>query len=300
MAKSAWSHVDANKRKTWVLMIGFSFFVIVLAYIFSLALGFEGYGAVGLVGIVLIISGVINLTSYYWSDKIVVGLAGAKEVSEKDNRPLYRLVENLCIASGLPKPRIYVIDDPSPNAFATGRDPNHSVIAFTTGLLQKLDKLELEGVVAHELSHIGNYDTRLMSVVVILVGLVALLANIFIRSLWFGGGRRRQGGAYLLIIGLAAAIIAPIAANLIKLSVSRRREFLADSSGAVLTRNPDSLAEALIKISQDPNTLKRANNATAHLYIENPFKGERSKSWFTNLFNTHPPTVERVKALRSN
>ncbi len=298
MAKSAWSQVDTNKRKTWFLMIGFSLFVIVLAYVFTLALGFEGYGAFGLVGVILIISGVINFASYYWSDKIVTGLAGAKEISEKDNKDLYRLVENLCIASGLPKPKIYIINDPAPNAFATGRDPKHSVVAFTTGLLERLDKLELEGVVAHELSHIGNYDTRLMSVVVILVGLVVLLADIFIRALWFGGGRRREGGGYLIILGIIAAIIAPIGANLIKLSVSRRREYLADSSGAILTRNPDSLADALIKISKDPNTLKRASNATAHLYIENPFKGEKSKSWLTGLFVTHPPTEARVKALR--
>lgn len=300
MAGSTWSQVDSNKRKTWVLMFGFSFFIVVVSYIFSLAFGFQGMGALGFVGIILIISGIINLASYYWSDKVVIGLSGAKEIHEKDNKELYRLVENLCIASGLPQPRIYIIDDLAPNAFATGRDPKHAVVAFTTGLLQNLDKLELEGVVAHELSHVKNYDTRLMSVVVVLVGLVALLANIFIRSLWFGGGRgsRKSGGGYMIIIGIAAAILAPIAANLIKLAVSRQREFLADSSGAVLTRNPNSLADALVKIARDPNELKHANNATAHMYIENPFKGERSKNWLTSLFMTHPKTEDRVKALK--
>ncbi len=299
MAASAWGQIDSNKRKTWFLMFGFSIFIVVVAYIFSLAFGFEGVGALGFVGVILIISGLINLGSYYWSDKIVIGLSGGKLVTEDENKELYRLVENLCIASGLPKPKIYMIDDPAPNAFATGRDPNHAVVAFTTGILQRLDKLELEGVVAHELSHIKNYDTRLMSVVVVLVGLVALLADIFIRSLWFGGGnRRKEGGAIFLVLGIAAAILAPIAANLIKLAISRRREFLADSSSAIITRNPDGLAEALAKIASDNNTLKHANNATAHLYIINPFKGEKAKSWFTRLFSTHPPMQERVNALR--
>jgi heat shock protein HtpX len=298
MASSAWSQIDSNRRKTWLLMFGFSAFIVAVAYIFSLAFGFEGPGALGFVGVILIISGLINLGSYYWSDKIVIGLSGGKLVTEDENKELYRLVENLCIASGLPKPKIYIIDDPAPNAFATGRDPNHAVVAFTTGILQRLDKLELEGVVAHELSHVKNYDTRLMSVVVVLVGLVALLADIFIRSLWFGGGRRKEGGAVFLVLGIAAAIIAPVAANLIKLAISRRREFLADSSGAVITRNPDGLATALAKISSDNNTLKHANNATAHLYIINPFKGEKAKSWFTGLFSTHPPMQERIEALR--
>lgn len=298
MADSAWSRVDTNKRKTWFLMFGFSVFIILLAYILTFALGFEGPGALGFVGVILIISGVINLASYYWSDKVVIRMSGAKEVTEKDNKELYRLVENLCIAGGLPKPKIYLIDDPALNAFATGRDPNHAIVAFTTGILQRLNKLELEGVVAHELSHIKNYDTRLMSVVVILVGLVALLANIFIRSLWFGGGRRKGGGGAFLIVSLLAAIIAPIAANLIKLAVSRQREFLADSSGSILTRNPSSLADALQKIANDPNELRSANNATAHLYIENPFKGEKAKSWFTGMFSTHPSTDARVKVLR--
>lgn len=298
MAGSAWSQIDSNKRKTWLLMLGFTLFIVVVSYVFSLAFGFKGIGSLGFVGVFLIISGLINLGSYYWSDKIVIKLAGAKEITQKDNKELYRLVENLCIASGLPKPKIYIIDDPAPNAFATGRDPKHSAIAFTTGLLKRLDKLELEGVVAHELSHVKNLDTRLMSVVVVLVGLIALLANIFIRSLWFGGNRNRRGGGIFLIMGIVAAIIAPIAANLIKLAISRRREFLADSSGALLTRHPDGLASALVKISQDKSTLNRANNATAHLYIINPFKGEKARNRLTRLFSTHPPMTDRVRILR--
>ena len=299
MADSAWSKVDSNKRKTWCLMFGFSIFIIVFSYIITFALGFEGPGALGFVGVILVVSGLINLASYYWSDKVVIRMAEAREITEKDNKELYRLVENPCIAGGLPRPKIYLIDDPAPNAFATGRDPNHAVLAFTTGILQKLNKLELEGVVAHELSHVKNYDTRLMSVVVILVGLVVLLANIFIRSLWFGGGTRNKGGGAFIIIGLLAAVIAPIAANLIKLAVSRQREFLADSPSSILTRNPNSLADAFRKIASDPHELKRANNATVHLYIENPFKGEKAKSRFTGMFSTHPSMEDRVKALRS-
>jgi heat shock protein HtpX len=280
-------------------MVGFSIFIVVVAYVLVFALGYEGPGALGFVGIFLIISGLVNLGSYYWSDKFVLGLAGAKEIKKEDNPLLFRTVENLTIASGGPVPKIYVIDDPAPNAFATGRNPEHAVVAFTTGLLEKLEKLELEGVVAHELSHIRNYDTRLMSIVVILVGTIALLADIFFRSLWWGGGNRRdKGGGVFLLIGIVVAILAPLAAQLIKLAVSRRREFLADASGALLTRHPDGLASALTKISQDQNTLRRANNATAHLYIESPFRGKKAKSWFVNLFSTHPSLEDRVRALR--
>jgi len=208
----------------------------------------------------------------------------------------------LSIASGNPLPKIFVIDDPAPNAFATGRDPSHAAIAFTTGLLQKLERLELEGVAAHEISHVRNYDTRLMSVVIILIGMVIFLVDIFFRSLWWGGlgkNRREGGGSLFLIAGIVVAVLAPVLAQLVKLAISRRREFLADSSGALLTRHPDGLASALLKIDQDKNILKSASNATAHLYIENPFKGEQSKSWFIKLFSTHPPLDERIKALRA-
>lgn len=296
-----YNQIDANRRKTILLMVGFSIFIIAISYILVFALGFEGPGALGFVGIVLIISGFINLGSYYWSDKLVLRMTGAKPIEKKDNPELYRVVDNLTIASGVPVPKIYVVDDAAPNAFATGRDPKHAAIAFTTGLLNRLEKLELEGVVAHELSHVRNYDTRLMSIVVILVGTVALLADIFFRSLWFGGGRsRRSGGALILILGVVVAILAPIAAQLIKFSISRRREFLADSSGALLTRNPESLASALLKIDSDTTPARNASAANAHMFIINPFKGKQAKSWFVRLFRTHPPVEERVKVLRSS
>jgi heat shock protein HtpX len=299
---TVYNQIDSNRRKTFILMLGFSIFIVIVAYILVLALGYEGPGALGFVGIILIISGFINLGSYYWSDKLVLGMSGAKPIQKQDNPDLYRTVENLTIATGMPMPKIYIIDDPAPNAFATGRDPNHAVVAFTTGILNRLERLELEGVVAHELSHVRNYDTRLMSIVVILVGTVALLADIFFRSLWWGGGSRdrKGGGGLLLIVGVVVAILAPVSAQLIKLAVSRRREFLADSSGALITRNPEGLASALQKISNDSTPPKHASTANAHLFIINPFKGKQAKSWFTNLFRTHPPIEDRVKALRSS
>ena len=300
MVATTYNQIDANRRRTLLLMVGFSFFIVVVAYILVRALGYQGVGALSFVGIFLVVSGLINLASYYWSDKLVLGLAGAKEIQKKDNPEVYRAVENLCIADGLPTPKVYIIDDPAPNAFATGRDPKHSVIAVTTGLLNRLEKLELEGVIAHELSHVKNYDTRLMSIVVVLVGLLAVLADFFFRSMWWGrsADNRNSGGAIFLVLGIVAAVFAPIAANLIKLAVSRRREFLADSSGALLTRYPEGLASALVKISADPNTLKGANTATAHLYISNPFKGKQSTNWLVKLFSTHPPVEERVAALK--
>lgn len=284
------------------MMVAFSIFIIGVAYVLVVALGYEGPGALGFVGIILIISGFVNLGSYYWSDKLVLGMSGAKPIDKESNRDLYRIVENLTIASGTPMPKIYVIEDSAPNAFATGRDPKHAAIAFTTGILNRLEKLELEGVAAHELSHVRNYDTRLMSIVVILLGTVALLADIFFRSLWWGGGNRdrRGGGALIILVGVLVAILAPIAAQLIKFSVSRRREFLADSSGALLTRNPEGLATALLKISSDATPSQHASAANAHLFIINPFKGKQAKSWLANLFRTHPPVEERVKALRSS
>ena len=298
-----YNQIDANRRKTFLLMVGFSIFIIAVTYILVFALGYEGGGALGFAGIFLIISGFINFGSYYWSDKLVLGISGAKQIGKDDNPDLYRVVENLTIATGTPMPKIYVVDDPAPNAFATGRDPNHAAIAFTTGLLQKLEKLELEGVAAHELSHVRNYDTRLMSIVVVLVGMIALLTDIFFRSLWWGGqrgGDKGGGNAFRLIAGVMVAILAPIAAQIIKLAISRKREFLADSSGALITRNPESLASALLKISSDATPARRATAANAHLFITSPFKGKQGSSWFTNLFMTHPPVEERVEALRSS
>jgi heat shock protein HtpX len=305
---TAYNQVASNKFKTVLIMALFTVFVIFVTYIFTTALGLTQSEAIGFTTVFLVVALVMNFASFYFSDSIILAISGARKVEKKDNPELYRLVENLCLASGLPLPKIYIIDDTAPNAFATGRDPKHSAVAFTTGILQKLDRLELEGVVAHELSHIGNYDIRVMAVVTILVGLVALLADMFFRMMWWGGGRRdsnsdNKGGAagILIIVAIVLAILSPVIAQLIQLAISRRREFLADASGALLTRNPDSLATALLKISADKEPLEVANKGTAHLYIENPFK-DRQKGgvgWFAGLFNTHPSVEERVKALRS-
>jgi len=284
-------------------MLLFAFFITFIVFIFTNALGFRGPSALGFSGIALIIAGIMNFFSYYTSDKLVMAISGAKQIQKKDNPDLFRTVENLCIASGLPMPKIYIIDDTAPNAFATGRDPKHAAIAFTGGIVSKLSKLELEGVTAHELSHVGNYDTRLMTIVAILVGTVALAADFFLRISFYSRGDRdndRGGNAIFLALGLVMAILAPVIAMLIQLAISRKREFLADASGALLTRNPDSLADALLKISKDKEPLEAANKATAHLYIANPLKNQKNAiGLFANLFNTHPPIEERVKALHA-
>src|SRR3989338_8600101 len=301
---TAYTQISANRFKTWLIMLTFAFFITFVVYIFTLASGFKGPSALGFSGIALIIAGILNFFSYYNSDKIVMAISGAKQIQKKDNPTLFRTVENLCIASGLPQPKVYIIEDSAPNAFATGRDPKHASIAFTTGILEKLNKLELEGVAAHELSHVGNFDTRLMTIVSILVGTVALLADWYFRITWWGGGSRdddnRGSNGIILAIAVILAILAPIIATLIQLAVSRKREFMADASGAVLTRNPDSLADALLKISSDREPLEAANKATAHLYIVNPLKNQKNAiGWFASLFNTHPPIEERVKTLRA-
>ncbi len=311
---TAYTQISANRTKTWIIMLLFAFFITFLAYIFSSALGFEGPSALGFSGIALIIAGLMNFIAYYNSDKMIMAISGAKNIHKKNNPILFRTVENLCIAQGIPMPKVYIINDTAPNAFATGRDPQHASIAFTSGILSKLTKLELEGVVAHELSHVGNYDTRLMTIVSILVGTIALLADFFLR-ISFHSNRDRdnnRANGILMIIGLIMAILAPIVATLIQLAISRKREYLADASGVLLTRNPDVLADALLKISADKEPLEVANKATAHLYIVNPFRQdaagqkaagpERSRGaigWFAGLFNTHPPITERVKTLRA-
>ena len=248
--------------------------------------------------VAVIFSVLMSFASYWWSDKIVLAMTGAKEVTHENAREIYHIVENLCITAGLPIPKIYIIQDSSPNAFATGRDPQHAVIALTTGMIEKLEKKELEGVIAHELSHIGNRDILLSTVIVVLVGFVALLADFFRRWAWFGGDDdnrdRGQLGLILFVAGIILSILAPIAAMLIQLAISRKREFLADAEGALLTRYPEGLASALEKISADPEPLRTANRATAHLFIANPFRGKK----ISTLFQTHPPIAERVKALR--
>ena len=294
-----YSQISSNKLKTWVIISLFVIFITTLMYVYGNA---SGYG-LSFVGIALIISGIMSFASYYYSDKIILGMSNAKQIKKSDYPELFRIVENLCIGVGIPMPKVYVIDDSAPNAFATGRDPKHAVVCATTGILQKLNKVELEGVIAHELSHIRNFDIRLMAVVTILVGSVALLADFFMRSLWYGGNRRddnrgSNAQGIFLLIGIILAILSPIIAMLIQLAVSRKREFLADASGALLTRYPEGLAAALGKIARDKEPLEVANNATAHLYIANPFKGKISGSWFAGLFNTHPPVEERIKILR--
>lgn len=298
---TTWDHVSANLFKTWVIMFFFSLFAVSVIYILGRGFGYGEAGSLGLVGTALIFTGLMNFVSYFWSDKIVLGISGAKPIKKEDNLTLYRTVENLCIASGLPLPKIYILEDSAPNAFATGRDPKHAAICFTTGILEKLNKQELEGVTAHELSHVGNRDTLLLSVVSILVGTVALLSDWFLRSMWYGGrrdDRDNKSGTIFMVLALVAAILAPIVATLIQLAVSRRREFLADASGVLLTRYPQGLAGALLKISGDREPLEAANRGTAHLYIVNPLKGAQAIGWFASLFNTHPPIEARVKALR--
>lgn len=297
---TAWDQVSGNIFKTWVIMFFFSIFMVGVVYIIARGFGYGEMGGLGLTGFALILAGLMNFASYYWSDKIVLGISRAKPIEKKDNPEVYRLVENLCIAAGLPAPKIYIMNDSAPNAFATGRDPKHAAICFTSGILDKLNKTELEGVAAHELSHVGNRDTLLMSVVSVLVGTIALLADFFLRSMWFGGRDkdRENNNTVFVVLAIVAAILAPIAATLIQLAVSRRRELLADASGVLLTRYPEGLASALQKISGDTEPLEAANRGTAHLYIVNPLKGQEAKAWLAGLFNTHPPIEVRLKALR--
>ncbi len=281
------------------MLIFFLIFVIGLAWVFSYI-----YDIRWLLPLAVFVALFQAFFSYWWSDKITLAISSAREVKKSDFPELYRIVENLSITAGLPIPKVYVIEDSAPNAFATGRDPSHATIAVTTGLLKKLNKTELEGVIAHELSHIGNYDIRLMTVVVVLVGIVALISDWVLRfTFWGGRGRSRGAGQIqliMIVVGLLLALLAPVIAILIKLSLSRKREYLADADGALLTRYPEGLASALEKISLDRTPLKRANKATAHLYITNPLENHKKDGigFFANLFNTHPPAKERIKRLR--
>lgn len=307
--KNIYEIETSNKIKSAVIVALFVVFVFLATYIIGNAFAYyQGYqpGGFGFVGIALIISGISSFVSYYYSDKIVLGISGARPANRKRDFLFYTVAENIAIGEGLPKPALYVIDDSAPNAFATGRDPKHAVICATTGLLEKLNRTELEGVVAHEMTHIKEYDTRLMSVVAVMVGLIALLGDWFMRMMWFGGRRRddRNGGdlgAIFLVVGIIFAILSPIIATLIQLAISRRREFMADAGSVETTRQPQGLISALEKISKDPEPLEVANKATAHLYIVNPLKekGHGSVGWFSNLFNTHPPIPERIKALQN-
>lgn len=294
----------SNKRKSAVIIALFLIFVTVSIFFISKAFGvYYGYefGGLGISGLALVISGLLSFGSYYYSDKIVLKISGARPADRTRDFKFYTVAENLSIAVGIPKPKLYIIDDSAPNAFATGRDPDHAVICATRGLLDKLSRTELEGVIAHELSHIKNYDIRLMSVVAVMVGTVALLGDFFLRSGFRSRGDRKSGqiGTVILVIGFLFAILSPIIARLIQLAISRRREFFADASAIFITRQPSGLISALKKISSDHEPLEAANKATAHLYIANPFK-DKAKSavgWFAGQFNTHPPMEERIKAL---
>lgn len=271
--------------------------VIGIGFVFS-----RIYGNPTILFFAVILSILMSVISYWYSDKIVIKMHRAKLVERENNRELYNIVENLAITAGLPTPKIYIVEDPSPNAFATGRNPKHSVVAVTTGLLERLDRSELEGVLAHELSHIGNYDMLLSTVVVVLVGFISLISDWFLRSMFWGGFRSRdnedrgRAGAILLVVGVVLAILSPIIAMLIQLAISRKREFLADASGALLTRYPDGLASALQKISKSAAPIMTLNNATAHLWISDPHGSKFSR--VAKLFMTHPPIEERIKALK--
>ena len=282
-------------------MLILSFVVVVLGLGWFLG-EYTGYGYSG-VAIAGVIAVVMSLSSYFTGDKLALAVSGAKgPISKADNAYIYRMVENLAITAGLPKPDVYIIEDSALNAFATGRDPEHASIALTTGIIGALENEELEGVIAHELAHIGNYDIRVMTLVIVLVGVIALLSDFFWRWSFWGGGRsdnrNSSGGNVLMIVGIALVVLSPIIAQLIKLAVSRKREYLADATGSLMTRYPEGLARALEKISAQPAPMKRANNATAHLFISNPF-GKKVKKGLAHLFSTHPPIEDRIRTLRN-
>lgn len=292
-----YSQAASNVRKTFILMAFFLILIIAVGWLFS-----RVYNNPSFLYIAAAIAFTQSFVSYYFSDKIALAMNGAHPIAKADNPELYRIVENLTISSGLPMPKVYIIDEMQPNAFATGRDEKHAVVAVTRGLLERLDKSELEGVIAHELSHIKNKDILLSTVVVVLVGIISLISDFFLRMSFFGTGSRdrddnNSGGAVWMVFGIVAAILAPLAATLIQLAISRKREFLADASGALMTRYPEGLASALQKISGDPTPMNNANASTAHMFISSPFKGKKSSNWLATLFMTHPPAEERIRAL---
>ncbi len=289
-----YTHQGSNIRKTWFLMAFFFAIVVAIGYAVSWYLGDPS-----ILYIAVIFALVMNVGSYWFSDKLVVSMTGAKPVTASEYPELVNVVENLAITAGLPMPKVYVVDDPAPNAFATGRDPEHAVVAATTGLLQILDRTELEGVMAHELSHVGNRDMLVSTVAVVLAGFVAILADFFLRATMFGGDERKH--PIFLVLAIVGIILAPIAAQLIQMAISRKREYLADASGALLTRYPEGLASALEKISHYSRPMHRANNATAHLFIADPFGTEKRSigEKISGLFQTHPPAEDRIRILRN-
>ncbi|MFA6427087.1 MAG: M48 family metallopeptidase [Candidatus Magasanikbacteria bacterium] len=288
-----YSQIDSNKRKTTILILIFTIFIIAIGWFLDVYMGY-GYGIVVLA---VIISVVMTLVSYYKGDAIALASTGARQIAKEDNAYVYRIVENMAITAGIPTPKLYVINSPALNAFATGRDPEHASIAVTTGIVAALENEELEAVIAHEMSHIKNFDIRVMTIVVVLVGAISLISNLFFRTRLHGGDNRKSSGnlgSIIMIAGIVFLILSPIIAELIKLAISRKREYLADASGALLTRYPEGLARALEKISQSTAPVEGASAATAHLFISNPFKGKT----FSSLFSTHPPIDDRIKKLR--
>jgi heat shock protein HtpX len=301
--QNVYESVESNKRKSWLVIAGFVAFVVLVSYVISQGLafyyGYESTG-LGLTGIALVVSGVMSFISYYASDKIILTLSGARPADRKRDFHYYTVAENLSLGAGIPMPKLYVIEDTALNAFATGRDPDHAVIVATTGLLSQLNRTELEGVVGHELSHIANYDIRLMSIVTVLVGMVTLLADFLLRARWGRGDDRDRGnaGAVFMVAGIVLALLSPFIARIIQLAISRRREYLADATSVKITRQPSGLISALKKLGADHEPLEAANKATAHLYIVNPLKNLHSGvGWFANLFNTHPPLSDRIRVL---
>ena len=295
-----YTEIASNKRKSIALVLIFFVFIIALGYLATLYLE----SGPELILFAVVVATIMSLVSYYQGDKIALGVAKAHPIAKEDSPYVFRMVENLCIATGLPMPKIYIIQDPALNAFATGRDPEHASIALTTGIIEALENEELEGVIAHELSHVKNYDIRFMMVVIVCVGVIALITDMTLRGFFWGGmgrrsGKNNQAQVILILIGIVLAIVAPLVAKLIQLAVSRKREFLADASGALATRYPEGLARALEKIAASPNSLRSANRATAHLYIANPFKDGGLGRAMSNFFSTHPPLEERIRRLRT-
>lgn len=294
---SLYTHRASNIRKTWFLMTAFFILVMVLGYAAGVV-----FNNPGILYMALVFSIGMNITAFWFSDKVAIAAAHAQPADGPEWLELNRIVENLAITAGLPKPRVYVIHDDAPNAFATGRNAKNAAVAVTTGLMQRLERSELEGVLAHELAHIGNRDILVMTVAVVLVGFLSMLGDMFFRMSMFGGGNNDNGnksGALIAIVAIVGLIIAPIAAQLMQLAISRRREFLADASGALITRYPEGLASALEKISSYQAPMQHANSATAHLYISNPFGAASAGRFVAKLFATHPPAEERIAALRS-
>ena len=294
-----YKQISQNKRKSYLLMLIFIVVIAGLAWAWSQYSG----GSSGIVAAAIIFASIMSLVSFYAGDKVALSQSGAKEIEKKDNPYVWRMVENLSITAGLPMPKVHIIDDKHMNAFATGRDPEHASVALTTGIINNLENEELEGVIAHELSHVKNYDIRLMMIVIVCIGIITLLSDWMLRSfIWGGRGRssNSKGNGAMIIVGLVLAILSPIFARLIQLAVSRKREFLADASAVAMTKNPQGMIDALQKLGLDKEPLEAANKATAHLYITNPLKNlHGGVGMFSKLFATHPPLSERVNALKS-